>query len=142
MIVTTILGSCVSVCLWDSELKIGGINHYMLPLWNGNGLQTPKYGNIAIAKLVQKLRSMGSDPANMKAKVIGGAEVLSGGNDQFQVGARNIQIAMEMLKDMGIPVIGRSVGGTNGRKIHFDTRTGVVQQSLIPNQNCKAIETK
>ncbi len=42
-IVTTILGSCVAVCLWDPINNIGGINHYMLPLWNGEGLPVPKY---------------------------------------------------------------------------------------------------
>jgi len=48
--VTTILGSCVAICLYDPILKFGGINHYMLPLWNGQGLASPKYGNIAIEK--------------------------------------------------------------------------------------------
>ena len=49
-LVDTILGSCVAVCLYDEHKKIGGINHYMLPLWNGDGLATPKFGNIAIEK--------------------------------------------------------------------------------------------
>ena len=46
--VTTVLGSCVAVCLYDKVMGIGGINHYMLPFWNGNELASPKYGNIAI----------------------------------------------------------------------------------------------
>ena len=53
--VTTILGSCVAVCLWDPFLKVGGMNHYLLSLWNGKGLPTPRYGNIAIPKLIKKL---------------------------------------------------------------------------------------
>ena len=53
--VDTILGSCVAVCLFDTKLKIGGINHYMLPLWNGNGLASPKFGNIATEKLIEKI---------------------------------------------------------------------------------------
>ena len=53
--VDTVLGSCVAVCLFDNQLKIGGINHYMLPFWNGNGLASPKYGNIATEKLVEKM---------------------------------------------------------------------------------------
>ena len=52
---TTILGSCVAVCIWDNKLKFGGMNHFMLPLWNGEGLASPKYGNIAIDKLVKKM---------------------------------------------------------------------------------------
>ena len=54
-IVNTILGSCVAVCLYDVKLQIGGINHYMLPFWNGQGLASPKFGNIAISKLLEKM---------------------------------------------------------------------------------------
>ncbi|MCP4311673.1 MAG: chemotaxis protein CheD [Bacteroidetes bacterium] len=135
-VVTTILGSCVSVCLWDSKLEFGGINHYMLPFWNGMGLPSPKYGNIAISKLVQKMHALGGDPANLTAKVIGGGEVLQSNNDLFHIGPRNIQIAFEMLKDLNIPVIGKSVGGSTGRKIQFDTHTGKVRQSMIVKNNC------
>jgi len=65
--VTTVLGSCVSVCLWDCVRKRGGINHYMLPFWNGEGLASPKYGNIAIAKLIEKMLEFGSDRRNLRA---------------------------------------------------------------------------
>src|SRR6056297_2647363 len=75
-LVNTILGSCVAVCMYDPVLKIGGINHYMLPLWNGEGLASPKYGNIAIEKLLEKLKSFGSKKYNIKAKIFGGGEVI------------------------------------------------------------------
>ncbi|MBF0165687.1 MAG: chemotaxis protein CheD, partial [Magnetococcales bacterium] len=52
-VITTVLGSCIAVCLWDRMRKEGGMNHYKLPLWNGDGLPSPKYGNIAIAKLIE-----------------------------------------------------------------------------------------
>ena len=103
----------------------------MLPLWNGQGLPSPKYGNIANTKLIQKMVSLGSDPENLVAKIVGGAEILLSNNDQFHVGTRNIQIALDMLKDMNIPVIGQSVGGVSGRKIQFNTHTGMIKQSLI-----------
>ena len=134
--VTTILGSCISVCLWDSTLGIGGINHYMLPLWNGQGLPSPKYGNIAIQKLVQKMVSLGSDPKNLSAKIIGGAEILLTENDQFHVGTRNMQLAFDMMKEMNIPVVAHSVGGISGRKIQYHTKTGKVSQVLIENKHC------
>ena len=65
--VKTILGSCVSICLWDKRLKIGGINHYMLPNWTGNDLASPKYGNIALDKLIERLQSMGSRVEDLQA---------------------------------------------------------------------------
>ena len=59
--VTTILGSCVSVCFFDPKSKIGGINHFMLPYWNGIGLESPKYGNVAIIQLYQKMLESGAN---------------------------------------------------------------------------------
>ncbi|MDD2829879.1 MAG: chemotaxis protein CheD, partial [Sulfuricurvum sp.] len=55
--ISTVLGSCVFVCLYDSTLGKGGINHYLLPFWNGNGLQSPKFGNIAIPTLIENMIS-------------------------------------------------------------------------------------
>jgi chemotaxis protein CheD len=130
-IVTTILGSCVSVCLWDTKLEFGGINHYMLPLWNGQGLASPKYGNFAIPKLIDKMVFMGSDPGNLIAKVIGGGEVLVTNNDTFHIGDRNIQIAFEILEERKITIAGKSVGGSHGRKIQFRTDTGMIKQVFI-----------
>jgi len=136
VVVNTILGSCVAVCFWDNKLEIGGINHFMLPLWNGQGIPSPKYGNIAIEKLLEKMLSLGSVKANIKAKVFGGGEILETNYDQFQIGDRNIQIAIETLREMGIPIVGQSVGGKLGRKILFDTKTGVVQQKYIQKVMC------
>ena len=74
VLVHTILGSCVAVCLYDKVLNIGGINHYMLPLWNGEGLSTPKYGNVAIDKLIDKMLANGSRKEHLVAKIFGGGE--------------------------------------------------------------------
>ena len=75
-IVSTILGSCVAVCLFDATTKIGGINHYMLPFWNGQGLASPKYGNIAIERLLEKMIALGCKKSNIRAKVFGGGRLL------------------------------------------------------------------
>jgi chemotaxis protein CheD len=127
----TILGSCVSVCLYDPALQIGGMNHFMLPLWNGKGLASPRYGNIAIEKLIEKMLSLGSKKANLKAKVFGGGEVLETANDHFFIGKRNVQIARQLLSDYKIPVVSSSVEGKNGRKILFNSRSGEVKLKLI-----------
>ncbi len=125
--VTTILGSCVSVCIWDKELGIGGINHYLLPLWNGEGLESPRYGNVAIARLIKKLQAFGSSKKNMITKVFGGASVIpNGGGGLMNIGERNIELAKDILKKEKIRIIGSDVGGELGRKIIFDTRAGTV----------------
>lgn len=129
--VTTILGSCVAVCLYDPVLRIGGINHYMLPLWNGQGLASPKYGNIAIEKLIDKMLSLGCQRSILQAKVFGGGEVIETSVAQFNIGQRNIKLAMEMLDELRIPILGQSVGGKLGRKILFNTETFEIKQKFI-----------
>lgn len=124
--VSTVLGSCVAVCLWDSVLLMGGISHYMLPLWNGEGPATPKYGDIAIEKLLNEMLRMGSKKEFLTAKVFGGANVTGTGNEVFLIGDRNINLAYQLLEEYGIPVTASDVGGRVGRKIILHTSTGVV----------------
>jgi chemotaxis protein CheD len=129
--VSTILGSCVAVCLFDPVLKIGGINHYMLPFWNGQGLASPKYGNIAIERLFEKMLSLGSKKSDLRAKVFGGGEVIETTVSQFHIGERNIKLALDSLNELKIPIIAQSVGGKLGRKIEYLTGTGEVKQRYI-----------
>ncbi len=125
------LGSCVSICLWDTQLKYGGINHFMLPLWNGDGLPTPKFGNIALEKLLKKMQQLGSRRSNLVAKIFGGSKQLEKGKSIFNVGERNIMLAFDLLKEAGIPVISHHTGGEKGRKLKFCTRTGEVLMKLL-----------
>jgi len=125
-VVTTVLGSCVSICLWDQLRRLGGINHYMLPLRNGEGLASPKYGNVATPRLIERMRLLGSRPQDLVAKVFGGASMWQNVTDQPGVGAKNIEQAFRLLDEQGIRVIGQDVGGETGRKIIFNTESGVV----------------
>lgn len=124
--ISTVLGSCVAVCLWDHVARKGGMNHIMLPLWNGEGLATPKYGNIAMEKLLAKVLSMGCHREHLIAKVFGGANVSGTGMEVFMIGDRNIMLAFQMLEEFGIAVVAKDVGGRVGRKIIMNTATGVV----------------
>jgi chemotaxis protein CheD len=132
--IKTILGSCIAVCIWDSSLNIGGMCHYMLPYWNGNGLASPKYGNIAIEKLYNKMLNYGSDRNNLKAKVFGGGEVIDVEVSHYKIGKRNIMLAKEMLKEYKIQIVASSVGGKLGRKIIFNTKTGEIRQRFVKRQ--------
>ena len=125
-LVTTVLGSCVSVCLWNQTARLGGINHYLLPLWNGEGLPTPKYGNIAIEKLIEKVKAISSPGDKLIAKVFGGASMWEKTEGLLAIGQRNIEFATESLKAHGIKIISSDVGGFQGRKIIFDTAEGTV----------------
>jgi chemotaxis protein CheD len=127
-VITTILGSCVGVCLYDTRLRVGGMNHYMLALWNGNGLASPRFGNIANEKLIQQVLQLGSTKSDLVAKVFGGANQTTSYNN---IGLRNVEIAFEMLDRMNIPIVGKSVEGEVGRKIVFDTMTGEVRMKFV-----------
>jgi chemotaxis protein CheD len=129
--VTTVLGSCVSICLFDKKKCIGGINHYMLPYWNGEGLESPKYGNVAIFQLYQKMLELGVKKEDIICKIFGGAEVLGEQSSVFNVGQRNIEVAHKIIQEIGIPVVSSSTGGKQGRKIHFNTGTGEVLQKYL-----------
>jgi chemotaxis protein CheD len=109
--------------------------HYMLPLWNGEGLASPKYGNIAVEKLVEKMKNYGSHQSNLKAKIFGGGEVIDIRDAYFNIGKRNIKMAYDMLDDYRIPILGSSTGGKYGRKIIYNTYTGQVKQRYVRRQD-------
>ena len=129
--VSTILGSCISVCLYDPVLKIGGINHYMLPNWSGSDLVSPKYGDVAIEKLIEKMLALGCKKNNLKAKVFGGGDLLMNSKSSLHIGSRNIKVAEMMLAEHKIPIIASSTGGIRGRKILFNTGTGEVRHKFL-----------
>ena len=130
--IQTILGSCVAVCLYDPIMKHGGMNHFMLPLWNGDGLETPKYGNIAIDMLIERVMQLGSQKRNLVAKVFGGASQFE--NTVINVGERNVQVAETLLERHRIAIVANSLGGQQGRKIVFNTFSGQVMMKYIIKQ--------
>lgn len=124
--ITTVLGSCIAVCLYDKIEQIGGMNHYLLPLWNGNGLQTPKFGNISIPKLIDNMLNIGCNARNMEAKLFGGANINLTTIENMMIGKKNIIIAKEILADYKIPVTAEDVGGSRGRRILMRSDSGKV----------------
>jgi len=125
-LVSTILGSCVSVCLWDAEVGVGGLNHFLLPQCVNNGVSSPRFGNVAIKELLAELHRLGGARHRLQAKVFGGASVI----DAFQtnangsLGMQNVALARRYLADAGIPIVNEDVGGTQGRKLVFRTNDG------------------
>lgn len=130
--ISTVLGSCVAVCLYDTKLGMGGMNHYLLPFWNGNGLQSPKFGNISIPKLIEAMMMRGSTSRTLEAKVFGGASINIGmSGNTMMIGEKNILVAREILKEYGIAVVAEDIGGQNGRKIQFNLERGKVLMKYI-----------
>jgi chemotaxis protein CheD len=124
--ITTILGSCVAMCVWDAMTGIGGMNHYMLPQDFGINCDTPRYARTAIEQLFAQLAAAGASRSRLQSKLFGGACVMasfqSGGLD---LGSRNVDVAREYLAAARIPIVAEDVGGTHGRKLVFRTDTGL-----------------
>lgn len=131
--VTTILGSCVAVCLWDAQRRAGGMNHFLLPMCLEDQAPSARFGNLAIDYLVNELLGLGCSKTRLQAKVFGGSHVLGTGKvgDRSLLGAKNVDQAHRRLADHGIPVIAEDVGGAKGRKLIFYTEDGAVRVKKI-----------
>ena len=124
-VVSTILGSCVAVCLWDTHLRMAGMNHYVLP-HRADEPHSPRFGDVAIEQLLAGMLRLGCHVASLRAKIFGGAAVLPFGASGETVGHQNVQIALERLRHHGIPLLARRTGGRAGVLIRLYTETGDV----------------
>jgi two-component system chemotaxis response regulator CheB len=118
--VTTLLGSCIAVCLYSHKAKFGGVNHYMLPQ-SGSGERSPKYGDYAISTIVQFLERGAGTLKGAEAMIFGGAAVVGAIRSGSNIGEKNVETARRMLKNYGIPIAQEHVGGNTGIKIHYQT---------------------
>jgi chemotaxis protein CheD len=124
-LVTTVLGSCVAVCLLDRRRGLGGINHFLLP-YGGAAQSSLRYGDVAIDRLVEELVGLGAKPSALEAKIFGGAAVLLTNTPDLNVGSKNIDVAIERLQAHGIPIVARRTGGNSGVAIRLFTKSGRV----------------
>jgi len=117
-VVSTVLGSCVTVVLWDRKRKRGGINHFQLPHCRKAEKTTARYGDASTLMLIRMMIQDGSKRKHLEAQIFGGAynkEISS-----KDIGLENIRIARKVLARYGIRIVSEDVGGERGRKIIFD----------------------
>lgn len=120
-LVRTVVGSCVAVCMWDRQLRYGGMNHFLHPATHDPDTATPRFGNVATAALLKIMEEAGCRRKDLVAQISGGA---SPDGTASSIGEENVKAARDMLERKGIPVVSEDVGGSMGRKIVFDTGTG------------------
>jgi chemotaxis protein CheD len=121
--ITTILGSCVAVCLFDPVTGAGGMNHYLLPL-HVEREKSARFGTVAVPQLIEAVLRAGGRPGALRAKVFGGASVIGAFRHQRNLGEENVKLALQLLADASIPVLDRDVGGERGRKVIFHADDG------------------
>jgi chemotaxis protein CheD len=129
--ITTVLGSCVSVCLFDARQKIGGMNHFLLPDYCSDTAAASRYGPSATQQLLERMFALGARAETMTARLVGGANVLSALRLVPSLGSRNAQAAAEVLTASGVLITAFDIGGTHGRKLVFSPREGITWIKLL-----------
>lgn len=125
LVLVTVLGSCVSACLVDPTVGVGGMNHFMLPNTQADGVTgvSARYGSYAMELLVNDLLKLGARRERLAAKVFGGGQVLQhfSGNP---AGARNASFVLDYLATECIAVVAQDLGHHHARKLCFFPRSG------------------
>ena len=136
IIVSTTLGSCVSICLHSPDKKTSGIIHYALPYFLNNSIEEDnlKYGERAIPILIEEMIKVTKREAStLKAKIIGGSNCFirdsKGGLDD--IGEKNTLVAKEILKQYKIEIVGENTGGKVGRKVLYHCLDGRLQVAAL-----------
>ena len=138
LLLDTVLGSCISACLYDPVSGIGGMNHFMLP--EGADPENPtsaRYGVNAMELLISQLMKLGGERRRFQAKVFGGGHVLKIRESLDGVPQRNIDFVRRFLETEQIPVIKEDVGGYQPRRVLFHTHTGKVFLKYLGNNEAE-----
>ncbi|MFC4727292.1 chemoreceptor glutamine deamidase CheD [Coralloluteibacterium thermophilus] len=138
---TTVLGSCVAACLRDPVMRIGGMNHFMLPDGDIGGGAPARYGSHAMELLINALLVRGARRDRLEAKVFGGGNVLQGFTST-PVGTRNAQFVLAYLQTEGIPVLAKDLGGIHPRKVAFFPETGRALVRQLPHAHEDAVRAE
>ncbi|WP_253250759.1 chemotaxis protein CheD [Orenia metallireducens] len=135
IIISTLLGSCIAVCLIDDRNSVCGMNHFMLPTKNykKSNAKDGKYGVDAIDLLVREMINQGSSVTNIKAKVFGGGEVTSIVSDN--VARANIEFTKKSLQSYSIPIVAKDVGERYGRQIYLLSNGDVYVRRFRPQSS-------
>lgn len=143
--ISTVLGSCVSIVMYDVQNNVGGMNHFMLA--KDSSLKSDsagdavkklgKFGEYAIDLLIDDLKKKGGAVGNFEAKVFGGGNIFNLPDIDAQVGNVNSKFAFEYLEKLNIPIVKANTGGTLPRKIFFDPKTQKVFMKLIDNHHVR-----
>lgn len=144
--IATVLGSCISACVRDRVIGVGGMNHFMLPVsgdhssWNVNSQdESTRYGNWAMEYLINAILKVGGKRQNLEVKLFGGGQVLANMTD---IGKRNIEFAVDYLEREGLKVIAQDVGGTYPRKVLYFSDTGAVKMRKIKQRHNDTVEKR
>jgi chemotaxis protein CheD len=137
--ITTVLGSCVSACIYDPDRNWGGMNHFMLPGTDNDETASARYGLYAMESLINEILKLGSRKEKLKAKLFGGGQIIAQMTD---VGQKNIRFAKKFLFSEGIPLESSDLGLVYPRKVNFFPATGKVMVKRLQSLNNNTIQER
>lgn len=139
VLIKTLLGSCIAVCLYDPVGQLGGMNHFMLPrgVANGSGQDASRFGVHAMDCLIGAMLKLGGDRRRFVAKVFGGAHVLNIQESAAGVPRQNIDFIRDFLRTEGFPIISEDVGGYYPRHVRFYAVTGRAQVKKVAGDHAR-----
>ncbi len=141
-VISTVLGSCISVTMFNRRSAIGGMCHGLLPHCRDaencdkNPVECFRFVDCSVWRMTERFEARGIAPRNIETKMFGGANMfkrMSDSNSYLSVGAQNVESAKQVIADAGLSLLAFDVGGTSGRKILFYTHTGRVLLREIRN---------
>jgi chemotaxis protein CheD len=136
--IVTVLGSCVSVCLRDPKLKIGGMNHFLLPNDYSSHIspisESARYGVFAMEILISQIVKLGGNRNRLEAKVFGGGNVLKGVVTN-PIGEKNAEFVIDYLNTERIPIVAKDLLGIYPRKVYFFPNSGEVKVRKLKSLN-------
>lgn len=126
----TLLGSCIGLALYDRRRKIGGLAHIVLPSARESTDRPGKFADTAIPALIEQMEEAAGGRLKLIAKMAGGASMFSS-TPVGNIGVQNSQACETLLRALRIPIVGKDCGGTQGRRMVFDTATGRVVIEIV-----------
>ncbi|WP_440054348.1 chemoreceptor glutamine deamidase CheD [Pseudoalteromonas sp. T1lg65] len=143
-LISTVLGSCISACVYDDKLGVGGMNHFMLPATRGiseihaDDLNC-RYGNWAMEYLINEVLKNGASRKNLKIKLFGGGKIISSMTD---IGEGNIRFAHAYVDEEALNLVSEDIGGPWPRKVIFHPQSGKAQVKKLKTMHNNTIEKR
>lgn len=132
MVVYTVLGSCISACIRDPSIGVGGMNHFMLPKPKDGASdswgESTRYGSYAMESLINEILKRGGLKSRLEIKLFGAGKIYEGNID---VGANNASWVIEYLESEGLKTVSTDLGDVFPRKVYYFTESGRVLMKKI-----------
>lgn len=122
-VITTVVGSCIALALWDSQARIGGLTHLVIPPLD-DAEEVTRFGAQAIDLLVCAMMKEGADRLRLAATVVGAARLLTIDEGEASVAQRTLRFIRDFLRRDGFPLRLDDTGGDAPRRVSFETDTG------------------